>query len=128
MSERESEHNADNDNSSRHRIVHEQNIRLFHQNINCLNFPAKLYHILETTSSDIIQWQANGVSFRINDHKRFEQEVIPKYFRRKLSCLWACISQELNCTPLTLFIFHRFSICLCSTSAQSLWLQSSQSW
>jgi len=46
-----------------------------------LNFPAKIYLILENESSDIIRWQNNGYTFRIVDHGRFEREIIPKYFR-----------------------------------------------
>ncbi len=49
-----------------------------------LNFPAKIYQILENESADIIRWHSNGHSFRIFDHVRFEREIIPKYFRRKL--------------------------------------------
>lgn len=48
-----------------------------------LNFPARIYQILENESPDIIQWNANGLSFRIVDHIRFEAEVIPRYFRHK---------------------------------------------
>lgn len=46
-----------------------------------LNFPAKIYQILENESSDIIHWHGNGIAFRIVDHGRFEREIIPKYFR-----------------------------------------------
>jgi hypothetical protein len=49
-----------------------------------LNFPAKIYQILENESTDVIRWHANGNAFRIVDHDRFEREIIPKYFRRKL--------------------------------------------
>jgi hypothetical protein len=48
-----------------------------------LNFPARIYQILENESPEIIQWNSNGLSFRIVNHIRFEAEVIPKYFRRK---------------------------------------------
>ena len=48
-----------------------------------LNFPAKIYQILENESADIIRWHNNGLSFRIVDHGKFEREIIPKYFRRK---------------------------------------------
>jgi hypothetical protein len=46
-----------------------------------LNFPAKIYQILENESNDIIRWLPNGAAFRIVDHSRFEREIIPKYFR-----------------------------------------------
>jgi hypothetical protein len=50
---------------------------------NRLHFPAKIYLILENESPEIIRWHANNKAFRINDHQRFEREIIPKYFRRK---------------------------------------------
>jgi len=46
-----------------------------------LNFPAKIYQILENESHDVIRWHQNGAAFRIVDHGRFEREIIPKYFR-----------------------------------------------
>lgn len=46
-----------------------------------LNFPAKIYLILENESADVIKWHPNGMAFRIVDHGRFEREIIPKYFR-----------------------------------------------
>lgn len=46
-----------------------------------LNFPAKIYQILENESPEIIRWHPNGCAFRIVDHGRFEREIIPKYFR-----------------------------------------------
>lgn len=48
------------------------------------NFPAKIYQILENESDEIISWDANGLSFKILDQKRFENEVLPKYFRRNI--------------------------------------------
>lgn len=49
------------------------------------SFPAKIYQILENESPEIIQWNENGLSFRIVDHNRFEREIVPKYFRREVS-------------------------------------------
>jgi len=40
--------------------------------------------MLECESEDIIQWNSNGLSFRIIDHVRFENELLQKYFKRKL--------------------------------------------
>jgi hypothetical protein len=48
-----------------------------------LNFPARIYQILENESPEIVQWNSNGLSFRLVNHIRFEAEIIPKYFRRK---------------------------------------------
>ena len=45
------------------------------------SFPAKIYQILENESNDIVRWNADGCSFRIVDHGRFEREILPKYFR-----------------------------------------------
>jgi hypothetical protein len=49
-----------------------------------LNFPARIYQMLECESEEIIQWNTNGLSFRIIDHLRFENELLHKYFKRKL--------------------------------------------
>jgi hypothetical protein len=49
-----------------------------------LNFPARIYQMLESESEEIIQWNTNGLSFRIIDHVRFENELLQKYFKRKL--------------------------------------------
>mmetsp|Transcript_117422 Transcript_117422/g.230422 ORF Transcript_117422/g.230422 Transcript_117422/m.230422 type:complete len:344 (+) Transcript_117422:138-1169(+) len=58
-----------------------------------INFPARIYQILENESSEIVQWNSNGLSFRIVNHIRFESEIIPKYFRhRKLSS----VQRQLN--------------------------------
>lgn len=48
-----------------------------------LHFPAKLYTVIELEDNSIIRWEENGKCFRIIDHARFEQEVLPKYFRRE---------------------------------------------
>lgn len=61
------------------------------------SFPAKIYQILENESPDIIQWNENGVSFRIVDHGRFEREIVPKYFRRKYSNFHFSLSFLLMC-------------------------------
>lgn len=46
-----------------------------------LNFPCKIYQILENESPDIVRWHSSNIAFRIIDHDRFEKEIIPKYFR-----------------------------------------------
>lgn len=46
-----------------------------------LNFPCKIYQILENESPDIVRWHSSNIAFRIIDHERFEKEIIPKYFR-----------------------------------------------
>jgi hypothetical protein len=48
-----------------------------------IHFPTKLYQMIEAEDSDIIRWESGGNSFRIVDHHRFEQEVLPKHFRRE---------------------------------------------
>ena len=50
-----------------------------------LSFPQKLYMILENNEdqyNDIIAWNKNGTSFQIRNNIRFEEEVIPRYFKR----------------------------------------------
>ena len=47
------------------------------------SFPSSLYLILDTEDSDIIRWESDGLSFKIVDAKRFESEILPKYFKRE---------------------------------------------
>jgi len=49
-----------------------------------LSFPQKLYMILENEVlyNNIIAWNKNGTSFQIRNNNRFEEEVIPRYFKR----------------------------------------------
>jgi hypothetical protein len=49
-----------------------------------LSFPQKLYMILENEVQyyNIIAWNKNGTSFQIRNNIRFEEEVIPRYFKR----------------------------------------------
>jgi hypothetical protein len=49
-----------------------------------LSFPQKLYMILENEVqyNNIIAWNKNGTSFQIRNNIRFEEEVIPRYFKR----------------------------------------------
>jgi hypothetical protein len=49
-----------------------------------LHFPIIIYNIIQDESPDIIKWQNNGTSFRICDYYRFENEIVPKYFKRML--------------------------------------------
>ena len=46
-------------------------------------FVRKLYEILENENEEIIRWVPDGSAFKIIDQIRFQQEIIPKYFRRK---------------------------------------------
>lgn len=47
-----------------------------------MNFPSKLYQIIEQESEKgIIEWNETGLAFRINNHKRLEIEVLPKHFK-----------------------------------------------
>ena len=48
-----------------------------------LIFPTKLYQIIEVENPEIIRWEEDGKSFRIADYDRFENDVLPKFFRRK---------------------------------------------
>ena len=50
-----------------------------------LPFPQKLFNLLKeesNSSRNIIAWLPNGLTFKIFDHDKFENEVIPKYFKR----------------------------------------------
>jgi hypothetical protein len=49
-----------------------------------LSFPHKLYILLEMDSSDLIKWQSHGLCFKIEDPEKFADEIVPKYFKRKI--------------------------------------------
>lgn len=44
-------------------------------------FPRKLFFLIDKESSDIIAWQPHGLSFKIQNKKKFSEETIPKYFK-----------------------------------------------
>ena len=56
--------------------------------ISDLLFPWKLHDMLDDAElnqdikSNVVSWQADGVSFNIHDKDRFVQEVVPKYFQK----------------------------------------------
>lgn len=58
-----------------------------------LHFPARLFQIIENEDNSIIRWEPDGKSFRIANHQRFEQEILPKYFRHSRV---ASIQRQLN--------------------------------
>mmetsp|Transcript_30183 Transcript_30183/g.68542 ORF Transcript_30183/g.68542 Transcript_30183/m.68542 type:complete len:425 (-) Transcript_30183:213-1487(-) len=58
-----------------------------------LNFCARVYQMLECESEEIIQWNTNGLSFRIIDHVRFENELLHKYFKHRKM---ASVQRQLN--------------------------------
>lgn len=47
-----------------------------------LFFPAKLHALLSEAdrvgSQDVVSWMPHGRSFRVHDHERFTQEVLPR--------------------------------------------------
>lgn len=49
-----------------------------------VSFPFKLYRCLEDAEiigyTDVISWQPDGASFKVQDQDRFIQEVLPQYF------------------------------------------------
>ena len=57
-------------------------------NMDNIPFPLKLYNLLEISNSiqnPIIGWLSHGKSFCIFNSKRFEDEIIPEYFKRKFA-------------------------------------------
>lgn len=50
-----------------------------------LAFPQKLFTLLESDDSNTISWIPNGFCFKITDTDKFTSEIMPKYFKRKLS-------------------------------------------
>ena len=59
-----------------------ENIPYFSSMNNKLNFPAKLYRIVDSENPEIVGWERDGQSFRIHNYCRLEKEILPKYFRR----------------------------------------------
>jgi hypothetical protein len=49
-------------------------------------FPFKLYRLLEDADidgfSDIVSWQAGGLSFKVHKPKAFSEEILPKRFNQ----------------------------------------------
>ena len=66
-----------------------------------LLFPWKLHDMLDDTElnedlkTNVVSWQADGVSFNIHDKDRFVEEVIPKYFE-KVPKEWDCFLNILS--------------------------------
>ena len=49
-----------------------------------VNFPQKLFTLLEQDNGVHVQWCDHGLCFRICDPETFANEIVPKYFKRKL--------------------------------------------
>jgi len=66
-----------------------------------LLFPWKLHDMLDETElnqdikTNVVSWQADGVSFNVHDKERFVNEIIPKYFE-KLPKDWDCFLNLLS--------------------------------
>jgi hypothetical protein len=66
-----------------------------------LLFPWKLHDMLDDTErsedlkTNVVSWQADGVSFNIHNKERFVAEVIPKYFE-KVPKEWDCFLNILS--------------------------------
>jgi HSF-type DNA-binding len=52
-------------------------------------FPQKLFamSLQEFDEGEVIHWLPHGLAFKVVDSDKFAEEVIPKYFKRKLSNL-----------------------------------------
>jgi hypothetical protein len=48
-----------------------------------LSFPQKLFALLETDETGLIEWTSNGTCFRIVQPTRFAEEIVPKFFKRE---------------------------------------------
>jgi hypothetical protein len=58
------------------------------ESLSKLAFPQKLFYILNQTSkslelSNILTWNDGGESFTVHSLDKFQQLILPKYFRRK---------------------------------------------
>jgi hypothetical protein len=49
-----------------------------------LTFPQKLFILMEKEVGEILQWASHGLCFRIVDQDIFSDDIVPKYFKRKL--------------------------------------------
>lgn len=49
-----------------------------------LTFPQKLFALMEFELGDVVDWMPHGFSFRIIDVDKFADEIVPRYFKRKL--------------------------------------------
>ncbi len=47
-------------------------------------FPQKLFQLLSTESPEIIAWMPRGLSFKVFDHGRLAEEILPHYFKRNI--------------------------------------------
>ena len=52
-------------------------------------FPQKLFAMSqqEFDEGEIINWLPHGLAFKVVDSDKFSEEVIPKYFKRKLNII-----------------------------------------
>lgn len=48
-----------------------------------VTFPRKLYDLISSESSDIVDWAEHGLAFVVKQPDVFTQEILPKYFRRE---------------------------------------------
>jgi hypothetical protein len=50
-------------------------------------FPQKLFamSLQEFDEGEVIHWLPHGLAFKVVDSDKFAEEVIPKYFKRKLN-------------------------------------------
>ena len=46
-------------------------------------FPQKLYNLLMSGANGIMDWTPRGTSFKVSDHDRLAQEILPLFFKRK---------------------------------------------
>lgn len=50
-------------------------------NIQCLSFIKKIYFMIETCDSDVIEWSHTGKYFNIKDTDSFASKILPQFFR-----------------------------------------------
>lgn len=56
-------------------------------------FLRHLYRLLSVEDASIISWTADGLAFAIHDFKRFEQEILPRYYKHQKT---ASFQRQLN--------------------------------
>lgn len=57
-------------------------------------FPQKLWHLLQYDPTTAITWLEDGSGFRILDIKQMEEEILLKYFKRKLLLPFFSVSDD----------------------------------
>jgi hypothetical protein len=73
----------------------------------CFSFPEKLFILLSNDKSGCIEWCLDGKAFRILNKRFFVEQVIPKFFKRKLPGSLPFITYYFVCLETSFLSFAR---------------------